>query len=84
MSYPVSRDSMSSVNHTISIPLLSIGVEGISIRICSNRATFCGAVFAFSDDESRVSVAKCCCIGNQDLLFYLPQAFLKMYSTFAR
>lgn len=68
---------MSSVNHTTSICLLSIGAEGIYICICSNRTTFYRAVFDFRDDESLVSVAKFCCIENQDLYLHLHLAFLK-------
>ena len=48
---------------------LSIGADSISICVCSNRATFYGAVFAFSDDESLESVARFCCIRIQDLNF---------------
>lgn len=52
-------------------------MDSISICVCSNRATFYGTVFAFSDDESLVSVARFCCIGGRDLHLNLPQAFSK-------
>lgn len=75
LSYPVSLDRMMSANHTF----LSIGADSISICVCSNRATFYGAVFAFSDYESLVSVARFCCTRNQALNFKLPpQAFSRV------